>query len=324
MTDLISVIVPIYKVEAYLDKCVESIVNQTYRNLEIILVDDGSPDKCPEMCDTWAKKDSRIKVIHKPNGGLSDARNAGMEIASGEYIAFVDSDDFVDKHYAEFLHKAIIENKVKMSACDYILFYEQDSVAEDIYFGNVCVSSSEEAIGDILNNRKVRAVAWNKMYHKDLLKNEHFPVGKFHEDEFFTYRIIHKAENLAYVESKLYYYLQRQGSIMSSFNIKHLDAMDAGLERLDFLKKNYSALYLHDKGTFCVSCVQLYREALKHPGEDTNLIKGIIKSKRKQVRVKLGELKNYSTKTCAYIIGGRYFIGLFSLILNKFERKNND
>ena len=107
--DLISVVVPVYRVEPYLDRCVASIVNQTYRNLEIILVDDGSPDRCPAMCDAWAEKDRRIKVIHKANGGLSDARNVGLQLAQGNYVAFIDSDDWIDLRFIEILYKAIVE-----------------------------------------------------------------------------------------------------------------------------------------------------------------------------------------------------------------------
>lgn len=318
MSDLVSVIVPIYKVENYLDKCVESIVNQTYKNLEIILVDDGSPDNCPQMCDTWAKKDSRIKVIHKPNGGLSDARNAGMKVATGEYVAFVDSDDFVDEHYSEYLLKAILVSGAKMAACDLAIYYDGDPIAQKVMFGTINIKSSEEAICDILHNRCVRAVAWNKMFHKELLADERFPVGKYHEDEFFSYRIIHKAEKLVYVDSKLYYYRQRQGSIMASFNSKHLDSLEAGLERLDLLNRYYPNLYTYDKGIFCTGCVQLYRTALRCDC-DKKAIKKEIYNYRKKVVFNKSEFRQYSVKQRIYLFGGRYCLGLFAFVLNAFE-----
>ena len=119
MNPLISVIVPVYKAEKYLDKCVQSIVNQTYKNLEIILVDDGSPDNCPEMCDEWAKKDSRIKVIHKENGGVSSARNAGLDNSFGDYIGFVDSDDFIENDFYECLYDNLVENGADISFCTF-------------------------------------------------------------------------------------------------------------------------------------------------------------------------------------------------------------
>lgn len=320
MNDKISIIVPIYKVEKYLDKCIESLVNQTYTNLEIILVDDGSPDKCPEMCDKWAEKDSRIKVIHKPNGGLSDARNAGMKEANGEYIVFTDSDDFLDKHFIEYLYIAIIDNEVEMSSCDFAYYYDGDIVTNEVTRGKITVSSSETAIEDILNNRNVRAVAWNKMFHRGLLVGEEFPVGKYHEDEFFSYRIIHKAKKIAYIDSALYYYRQREGSIMASFNIKHLDSLEAGLERLSLLKKYYPDLYIYDKATFCMGCVLMYLSALDDKECDKKEIKKIIKSKRKQVKVNIKEFSSYSFKKKLYVICGRYFLGVFSWILKSLRR----
>lgn len=319
MNSKISVIVPIYKVEKYLCKCVDSIINQTYKNLEIILVDDGSPDNCPQICDDYAKKDSRIKVVHKENGGLSDARNAGMKVATGEYVSFIDSDDFIDESFIECLHSAILDADVKLSACDYRLYYDGDDLAKSDVKASVCVETAEEAINDILNNRKIRAVAWNKMFHKDLLKGELFPVGKYHEDEFFSYRIIHKAQKIAYVDSKLYYYLQRQGSIMASFNIKHLDVLDAGLERLVLLNEYYPSLCKCDKLIFCAECVQLYREALKSKC-DKKKVKKIIVDKRKKVTITFDEFKTFSLKEKIYCIAGRYCLGMFAYIINIIGR----
>ena len=137
MKNKISVIVPIYKVEQYLNRCVESIVNQTYKNLEIILVDDGSPDLCPKICDEWAEKDSRIVVIHKENSGLSDARNAGLKVATGGYVAFVDSDDIINPFYVEYLYKAICDNDAQISACDLKNFYDEKEMGgEDIHINS--------------------------------------------------------------------------------------------------------------------------------------------------------------------------------------------
>ena len=171
--DLISVIVPVYNVEAYLDKCISSIVNQTYRNLEIILVDDGSPVYCPAMCDAWAKKVSRIRVIHKLNGGLSDARNAGMTVTTGELMAFVDSDDWIDVHYIEYLYNALRQSNADISACDLREVYDDTTM---ITFAEQMpreeVATSEEAIEDSLHIRRFRAVAWNKLYTRKVISGE--------------------------------------------------------------------------------------------------------------------------------------------------------
>ena len=155
--DLISVIVPVFKVEQYLNRCVESIVNQTYKNLEIILVDDGSPDDCPTICDTWAKKNSGIKVIHKTNGGLSDARNAGLVAATGQYIAFVDSDDWIQKTFIDYLYRAITNTGADLSACDVRFVPDGEEVSDSTEpFGTVQTCLPEEAIGELLKGFSFR------------------------------------------------------------------------------------------------------------------------------------------------------------------------
>ena len=317
--DLISVIVPIYKVEPYLDRCVRSIVEQTYENLEIILVDDGSPDNCPAICDAWAEKDSRIKVIHKENGGLSDARNAGMEVASGEYIAFVDSDDWISADYIDAMYRAIQNTGAEIAASDVIISYGETEPATSAREAAIKVCSAEDAIGDILQGRGFRAVAWNKLYRKSLLENEKYPVGKYHEDEFFTYRILAKAKKLVYVDCALYAYFQRSGSIMNSVSMKHLDALDAHWERLIFLKDRYPDLYGKDKMVFCFTCVGLYRMYL-HPGVEMRKCRNKIRSLRKQIRFHNSEYKAFTKKQLTIIFFSRYMIRFLSCLLNVKER----
>ena len=163
---LISVIVPIYNVEEYLNRCVESIVYQTYQNLEIILVDDGSPDNCSHMCDCWAGKDNRIKVIHKENGGLSDARNAGMKIATGEYISFIDSDDWIDRKTFSLVMEKIIATKAQIGAFN-IISVDSNSFTPDL-FDEYELLNSEQAIENTIDDTGVKTVAWNKVYHKGI------------------------------------------------------------------------------------------------------------------------------------------------------------
>lgn len=308
---LISVIVPVYKVEPYLDKCVSSIVNQTYTNLEIILVDDGSPDDCPAMCDAWAEKDRRIRVIHKSNGGLSDARNAGMAVATGELMAFVDSDDWIDAHYIEYLYNALRQSNADISACDLREVYD-DSVmtafAEQM--PQVEVSTSEEAIEDILHNRRFRAVAWNKLYTRKVMTGERFETGRLHEDEFFSYRLYDKASRLAYIDLPLYNYRQRQGSIMASFSARHLDALDAYLDRIALLEEKYPRLLPLDKLNFCIACMNLYGDVSTADVERQRKAKGRIKSCRRKLHFSWDEFWRYSRKeriyvalTCSGVIG---------------------
>lgn len=204
MEELISVIVPIYNVEKYLNKCIESIINQSYSNLEIILVDDGSKDSSGIMCDSYILKDKRIKVIHKENGGLSDARNVGLDKAKGEYIVFIDSDDWIDEKMIEILYNIIKKNNSDISICDYFLAYNEEiqTQKEDIEIINL---SNIEALKTIYDKDLgvCMIVAWNKLYKRNLFKDDiRYPYGKIHEDEFTTYKLLYKAKKNIIYKSK--------------------------------------------------------------------------------------------------------------------------
>ena len=178
-----------------MDRCIDSIVNSTYDNLEIILVDDGSPDQCGRKCDDWAEKDDRIKVIHKKNGGLSDARNAGIAIANGEYIGFVDSDDYIEPEMYEVLLKAIIQTESDISMCYELREDEENKVIRCSKSREITVLSSEEATIDLfVVNKYARHAAWSKLYKKDIFEKERFPVGKLFEDAAIMYRIFDRID----------------------------------------------------------------------------------------------------------------------------------
>lgn len=257
--DLISVIVPVYKVEEYLDQCVKSIVGQTYKNLEIILVDDGSPDHCPIMCDRWAEKDSRIKVIHKENGGLSDARNAGLKVATGEYVAFIDSDDWVDENLYECLLTESKKCGAQIAACNIVRVYEDGRKETGVIYQQH-VFNAEQAMETLSRGDGFCAVAWNKLYQKSLFEGVQYPVGKLHEDEFVTYRLVDRAETLVLCQNICYYYRQRDDSIMAQWSIRRLDALEAYLERCAYLKTKYPDLYLKCKAGALVSCHYFYKQ----------------------------------------------------------------
>lgn len=316
---LISVIVPVYKVEEYLDRCVESLVNQTYDNIEIILVDDGSPDKCPHICNVWAEKDSHIKVIHKENGGLSDARNAGMKVAHGDYISFVDSDDLVNLRFLEVLYDAIAESDAELAACDVVSFSDENDLKSiEIKKPNVENYTPEQALSLLIKGRGFRAVAWNKLYKADILKDESFEVGKLHEDEFFTYRIFDKCKKLSFVNIPLYFYRQREGSIMTNQSLRRLDGLEAGFDRLVFLEEKYPELYRKDKVTYCIGCINGYRSAVKGTYEDNRKAKRIINGYRRKLRFSIKELLHYGLKDKFYILlSSPMLIGIFSRIRNK-------
>lgn len=240
MNELISVIVPIYRVEKYLSKCVESIQQQTYKNIEIILVDDGSPDHCPQMCDRFAKEDPRIKAIHKSNGGLSDARNAGIEAANGEYLVFVDSDDYISDVMIERLYRRIIQDQSDMAICN-IDFVDENGKSlgiDTIQVENTTVEEPQfwremygtnEVYG---TSYKFCVVAWNKLYARKLFQDVRYDVGKLHEDEFILHKLVSKCGKISFLSERLYCYRQREQSIMNSrYTIKRMDAAEARIQR---------------------------------------------------------------------------------------------
>ncbi len=241
----VSVIVPIYKVEKYLERCIESIRNQTYSNLEILLVDDGSPDRCPQMCDSYAQADDRIIVIHKRNGGLSDARNAGIERASGDYLIFVDSDDWIHKQFVEVMVEMIETGHVRMAVCGYQYVYEgneyQDTESElPSLLIQVRKLTSLEAqemyfADDFL--RTTFTVAWNKIYARELFQNIRYPQRKLHEDEFTTFKLIHETEEVCFLNVPLYYYLSRTDSIMGDFKSSRFDIFAGYMEKIKYFSE---------------------------------------------------------------------------------------
>lgn len=255
--DLISVIVPVYKVEDYLDRCVESIVNQTYWNLEIILVDDGSPDKCSSMCDMWAEKDCRIKVVHKANGGSAQARNVALDIAKGDYIAFVDSDDMMNCNMLAILHNVAVEQNADIVECDY-------SIDKDVAINNnfriapVVIYDSQMAMLESINDTLFRQVVWNKLYKAAIIEKIRFVEGKTIDDEFWTYRAIGNATKLVHIQEKLYFYRQQDGSVMhQQYSLKRLAAVEAHVERHKYISSNFPAIYAQ-------SLVQLWFDCRYH------------------------------------------------------------
>ena len=223
---LVSVIVPVYKVESYLHRCVDCILAQTYANLEIILVDDGSPDNCGKICDEYAQKDKCIKVIHKKNGGLSDARNAGLDIAMGEYITFVDSDDWIHFQYVEILLNNLTKADVDISTCSFVRTPEKMLMDSKVSESSYHIYSSEKAIEQTLYQNRLDNSAWGKLYKKELFNGLRFTVGRLYEDLDFFYKIYDRAVRLVHTDAVLYYYYYRTDSIMGVFNRKRLDVLD--------------------------------------------------------------------------------------------------
>lgn len=220
---MISVIVPIYNVEHYLDRCIQSIVDQTYRNLEIILVDDGSPDGSPEICDLWAKRDSRIKVIHKENGGLSSARNAGLDICDGVYIGFVDSDDWVEPDMYETLLRACLDNDSMLAVCGRYVVSGDEKIVDKCSVDSGVLEPTE-FVSRMLIGDRCDASACDKLFYRSLWSDCRFPHGKIYEDVAVMYKPVLRANTVAIVGKPLYNYYRHSASITkSAFSPKLFD-----------------------------------------------------------------------------------------------------
>lgn len=317
MGDKISVIVPIYNVEPYLRRCIDSIINQTYKNLEIILVDDESPDNCGQICDDYAKKDTRIKVIHKKNGGLSDARNVGLEVCTGDFISFVDSDDWIELNTYEIMMKSMNEYNADMVVSN-INYVYKDKVESKYSEGKIRCFNKEEAMKELIKDGLVQAVVWNKLYKSNLIDNLRFKVRKLNEDEFFTYKICAKAERIVYIPEALYQYRQREDSIMGAYSLKRLDSVDAIYERLQFIKNKFPSLYKYEKLTLCNTCIYNYQMILKNHNIDSdNTGRNKLKAYRKNIEFTLKDLAYYTLKDRIKIILSSISLDFYCKFKNK-------
>ena len=229
---LISIIVPVYNVEKYMHRCLDSILGQTYTNLEIILVDDGSPDNSGKYCDEYASLDNRVSVIHKANGGLSDARNTGIDRSTGRYIMFVDSDDYIALNMVEMMYNALEENDADLSVCNFKYVSDDGTKVYDnsnLPIKDECISPECFLKEKLFNNKyHYWIISSCKLYKKELFNNIRFEKGKIHEDEFIIHKIIIQCNKIACVSDMLYFYVQRDGSIMHSVgSVKELDSVEA-------------------------------------------------------------------------------------------------
>lgn len=237
----ISVIVPVYKVEPFLRRCVDSILGQSYRDFELILVDDGSPDNCGAICDEYARCDSRVKVIHQENGGLSAARNAGIDWAfensGSQWLAFVDSDDWVHPEFLQRLYSAAVETGCSISACGF--FRTGGGAFPEMGENTICAMDADDYYCSETVHGGLTAVAWNKLYHKSLFGKLRYPVGKLHEDEFTTYRAVYAAGKVGVTGAELYaYYQNPEGIMQSKWNPRRMHVLEAFEQQIAFAQEN--------------------------------------------------------------------------------------
>ena len=244
---LISIIIPVYKVEKYLEKCIQSVINQTYENLQIILVDDGSPDNCGKICDEYAKKDHRIEVIHKSNGGLSDARNKGLEIAKGEYIGFVDSDDYIESDMYEVLYNLLKQYNADVSICNFYTVSQGKTAIKNANNG-IKEYNRIEILKEILLDNNIQSYAWNKLYKKELFDEIKYPVGKKYEDIGTTFYLLEKCNKVVVTGKPEYYYINRQDSIVNNVTESTItDYIELIMQRYDYIEENVKELSSYNK-----------------------------------------------------------------------------
>ncbi len=235
----VSVVVPVYNVEKYLKRCLDSLVNQTLKDIEIIIVNDGSLDNSPKICEEYKRKYSNIKYISQENQGLSAARNAGIEIAIGDYIGFVDSDDFVKEDMFSFLYNNAIENNVEISCCGHETYYDDNTTKLNTKKGIKKLYSKEEALDYFLLQEYFDVVTWNKIYKRELFKNIRFPVGKIYEDIQTIYKLIYLSDGLYFDSTPKYFYYKRKDSISNAkFNKDTLKLINYIDDYVDFCDKN--------------------------------------------------------------------------------------
>ena len=282
--------------------CIESILSQTFTDFELVLVDDGSPGNCSQMCDDYAKKDSRIKVVHKKNGGLSDARNVGMEVATGEYISFIDSDDYVSLDFYETLFQTMIDNDSDIVECGVVKFYEDNNFDE--YSDDLKVTNYDTlyALDGLINENPFKQHVWNKLYKSNIALDIPYAVGKLNEDEFWTYQIFGKAKKVTRIYKTMYYYFQRGSSIMGNgYNIKRLDALEGKMNRQAYIEKNFPILTTKAKVDLYGSCIFAYQSVLKFmSGKDKKKAGKIIKDYKNRCKLTNDEINNVDDSSRKY------------------------
>lgn len=313
MNPLISIIVPIYNVELYLEKCIDSIIAQDYTPLEIILVDDGATDRSGEICDKYAKRYENITVLHKKNGGLSSARNAGMEIMQGEYVCFIDSDDSIAPNMISTLYNDIYANNADISCISFLSIFP-DRKVKNTELTRILVLSKKAALDCFLFNGYLTPCACGKLYKRELWENIKFPEGRLFEDQLTIYKVLDLAEKVVFNPEPKYFYLKREGSIgHSKFNKKTYDLYQAINEEYDFIVGKYPELKANmsvAKITWELVFINMMIQSDKRWHD-----KDLIKRSRKFARENI-----FSVFRCPYInLTRKIQISLFAYIFNTYQ-----
>lgn len=317
MKPLITVIVPVFNVEAYIEDCITSILNQTYKNLEIIIVDDGSPDNSINLSKNITKGDNRVKYIVKSNGGLSDARNTGLREATGEFVTFIDSDDYIAPTYVERLYDVLIETAAEISIialCQDIEGIIEHVVRSEQYLK---IFTPQEAILAMYDKKDYfvvsLTVAQGKLYKRDLFNNISYPIGKKYEDSFTTYKLYKSSRKIAYLNDELYYYRIRKGSITNSgFSLANLDKLEMFEEKLTYISE-YEDVSRKVRYAYCVELIRLSYQLRKHGQNNEKITE--IRSNYRQLFQKV--YKESNLKDRVKLVLYRYVPGLSISLSNR-------
>lgn len=330
MEDLISIVVPVYKVEKYLNRCVDSLINQTYKNLEIILIDDGSPDGCPQICDEYAKRDGRIKVIHKENGGLSDARNAGISISNGKYIGFVDSDDWIDIEMYKTLHKIVTESKADISCCKMIRCHDEINFKEQGYDKKISEYNQYQYVKKFfkIGTQECVYYACNKLYKKEIIDNNQYPKDLTSEDVVGTYKAIIKSKKIVEINYPYYYYYYNPDSITTrKFSNKDFDLIPIWDEVIEITKENdLEYIWMAELNRYRIDYTLLMRMAINLEYKEIeekyySKYKNILENLKKHRKVLLKAQIPFSRKITIILICFNYKIFISLLAIKRRKRK---
>lgn len=308
----VSIIVPVYQVEKYIRQCIDSILAQTFTDFELILVDDGSKDRSGQICDEYVRMDNRVRVIHKENGGLSDARNRGMDQAVGSYFLFVDSDDYIASTMVECLYEKVVKEKADIAVCNYLYYFENDR--EKNFSTNVKpeIFSGTEIFYNRKNERNygIWTVAWNKIYKTETIGNVRFRLGKYHEDEFWANDIYQMNIKVVTIPECLYYYRQHDESTMKQKSIqKNFDVIEALQERIDiYLQKPEYAHQAYKVLIFSLEYLSESKRLITNKNEEKNFIQAEKRTRQIVKQLKKGKLSKIQKASLVLIEINPYMI----------------
>lgn len=302
--DLVSIIVPVYNVKPYLERCINSLIKQSYKNLEIILVDDGATDGCRELCDELLHRDDRIKVIHQENQGLSAARNTGIEAAGGEYICFVDSDDYVNPEYVRYMYDMCVENGADIGICGHWITEEDDYFKKIDFARPIEVYSRDEIFDRFYTDMHGSIViAWNKLYKRTCIGNIRYDVGVINEDEGTTFKFLYNADKIAFGREVGYYYYSRPDSITGlAYSKRNLDILKAYENRLIFYKEHgEEKLYDRECQFYLSEILNQYRKVRQFLHGDQQILK-MLREKYKSAYKNADRGKWSFSRKCMYAV----------------------